>query len=137
MAVRLLVGWAPSSSSILPCAHITIPPDSPRHLPSTPEAWASSRCPTPTFRLVNVGPHTGKKQTGSLSSMNEAAPKMGLGHVVTSFQGCSLTEPKAGAGWTLGFLTMESGAQNHFLSSLDPEKGQPKMPVTLLSPFPQ
>lgn len=68
------MGWAPQSSPGL--YHCT--PGSPHHLPSTPDAWESSRCPTPTFRLVNASPRTGKKQMSSLSSMNPAS-RMALG----------------------------------------------------------
>lgn len=68
MADKLEVGWVPVFPQSPPQACVTAPPGSPQHLPSTPEAWTSSRCPTPTFRLVNAGPRTRKKQTRSFSS---------------------------------------------------------------------
>ena len=63
------MGWAPQSSPGL--CHCT--PGSLHHLPSTPDAWESSRCPTPTFRLVNASPRTGKKQMRSLCLVNPAS----------------------------------------------------------------
>lgn len=81
---------------------MTTSPGSPHHLPSTPDAWASSRCPTPTFRLVNAGPRTGKKHMRSLSSMNPDS-RMALGCSMTSFLKCSLTVLKPGSSWALRF----------------------------------
>lgn len=98
MAVKLEVHWTPRSSLILPKPYMTTSPGSPHHLPSTPDAWASSRCPTPTFRLVNAGPRTGKKHTRSLSSMNPDS-RMALGCSMISFLECSLTVLKPGSGW--------------------------------------
>lgn len=97
MAVKLEVRWAPRRSLILR-AYMTTSPGSPHHLPSTPDAWASSRCPTPTFRLVNAGPRTGKKHMRSLSSMNPDS-RRALGCSMTSFLECSLTVLKPGSGW--------------------------------------
>ena len=99
MAVRLEVGWVHGSSPVFSQDCITAPPGSPHHLPSTPDAWASSRCPTPIFSLVNAGPQTRKKQMRSLSSMNPAS-RMTLACIMVSFLGCSLVEPKPGSGWT-------------------------------------
>lgn len=125
MAVRLEVNWVPGSSPVLPQAFIIASPGSPHHLPSTPDAWASSRCPTPIFKLVNAGPQTGKKQTRSLSSMNPASG-MTVACMVTSFLECSLMEPKPG--WALGF-------PHHGLWGLEPFPqfpGPRKRLVTLL-----
>jgi len=40
-------------------------------------------------------------------------------------------EPKPGSGWTLRLPHVESGASNHFLGSLSPEKGLVTLPITI------
>lgn len=90
MAVRVEVGWAPKSFPIL--YHCN--PRLTTHLPSTPDAWASSRCPTPIFRLVNAGPRTGK-ETNEVPFISESRLQDDLW--AASFLQGGLMEPKPGS----------------------------------------
>lgn len=102
----------PNSSLTLPQA---LPhPNFPHHLPSTPEARASSRCPTPIFRLVNAGPRTASKQTRPTSSASPDS-RTARGCAMTSLLGRSGTEPGPGQA-ALSGPHHRSGAPSHLCS---------------------
>lgn len=126
MAVRLEVGWAPESSPILyQCTPrlTTSPTKHPRRLGIQPVSHTNlqaGECWSPYW-----------KETNEVPSINDSRlqddPWAALCH---SWNGTSWGPNEDRAGLS-GFPTAGSGASNHFLSSLGPEKGQPKTPVTL------
>lgn len=112
---------------ILLQAHSTTSPD----LPSTPEAWASKRCPTPIFSFVNAGPRTRKKKPVHFST-NEPRGWFWYEALIPRTEGPHGDQIMLGC---VSRLFLHGSWNHYFPSSLGPEKGHHKtllpLPITI------